>query len=253
MRIFTLRKVLLFGIALLLLQACRKDDAAMMALPALPNQSFVEEFDTADAAYMRGWRYINVSVPKGTGFWTQGMFNDPLVTGLPAPIPFNAYSSKGSYVGFIGADFTSTLGGPGIISNWVVSPVVTMQNGDKIQFYTRGVLYFDPFVGDSTDYANRLQVRMSTANESLNVGSGNSPGDFKTALLDINPDYKEATIPLYDPASYPIRWTKFEATVGGLNGPTKGRFAFRYYLENGGFPGLGSGVGIDSVAYIGKK
>ena len=223
-----------------------------MAMPGTPDQSFVEEFDTADAAYMRGWRYINVSEPKGTGFWTQGMFNDPLVTGLPTPIPFNAHSSRGSYVGFIGADYTSTLGGPGTISNWVVSPVITMQNGDRILFYTRGVLYFDIFLNDSTDYANRLQVRMSTENESLNVGSGNSTGDFKYALLDINPDYREAIFQNYDPLSYPIRWTKFEAKVGGLNGPTKGRIAFRYYVEDGGFPGLGSGVGLDSVAYIGK-
>jgi hypothetical protein len=37
-----------------------------------------------------------------------------------------------------------------------------------------------------------------------------------------------------------------------LNGVTKGRFAFRYYLEGAGSAGFGSGVAVDSVAYIGK-
>lgn len=255
MRNSTLRKILLFsGIAVLSLQACRKDDEAMMALPAVPDQSFVEEFDTTASAYNRGWRYINASNPMGTGFWTQGMFNDPLVTGLPAPIPFHAYSSKGSYVGFIGTDFTSTSAAAGIISNWMVSPVVTMQNGDKIQFYTRATIY-SLGGGDSTDYSNRLQVKMNSKNEGTNVGSGNDAGDFTITLLDINREYFAAhTLPaLFDPEAYPIRWTKFEAKIGGLNGPTKGRFAFRYYVEGGGSNGLGSGVAIDSVAYIGKK
>jgi hypothetical protein len=232
------------------LQSCVKDDAATLAPPATKNQSFVEEFDTVAAAYDRGWRYVNVSEPKG-GSWIQAMFNNPNVTGLPTPIPFSAYSSKGTYVGFIGADFTSTTAAAGVISNWIVSPVTSMQNGDKIVFYTRTVLY--PLTGgDSTDYVNRLQVRYSPNNESLNVGSGVDVGDFKTVLLDINPFLKEAHILPYDPEAYPIRWTRFEAPVGGLNGVTKGRFAFRYFLEGAGSNGLGSGVAIDSVAYIGK-
>ena len=233
------------------LQSCVKDEAATLAPPPTKNQSFVEEFDTVTAAYDRGWRYINVSEPYGSGSWIQGMFNNPNVTGLPTPIPFPAYSSKGTYVGFIGADFTSTSAAAGVISNWIVSPVTSMQNGDKIVFYTRTVLY--PLTGgDSTDYTNRLQVRYSSSNESLNVGSGVDVGDFKTILLDINPFLKEAHITPYNPEAYPIRWTRFEAPVGGLNGVVKGRFAFRYFLEGAGSNGLGSGVAIDSVAYIGK-
>ena len=251
MRNSTLRKVLLFSvITIFTLQACRKDDAAMMTPPATPDYSFVEEFDTLEAAYDRGWRYINVSDPMGVnGSWTQGLFSNPVITGLP-PIPFAAHSSKGSYVGYIGAWYFSTSAAAGIISNWVVSPVVTMQNGDKIQFYTRAVLY--PLGGgDSTDYANRLQLRMNTNNEGTNVGSGADPGDFTTGLIDINDTYIEAQLSVYDPHAYPIRWTKFEATIGGLNGPTKGRFGFRYFVEGGGSNGLASAVAIDSVAYIG--
>ena len=249
----TLRRLLwLFAFLPFLIEACVKDSTASLKPPPLPDQSFVEEFDTVTAAYDRGWRYINVSDPKGTGIWVQAMFNNPAITGLPSPIPFPAYSSHGTYVGFIGADFTSTSAAAGIISNWIVSPVTSMQNGDKIIFYTRTVLY-DLGNGDSTDFANRLQVRISASGESTNVGSGDDPGDFTSSLLDINPFSKEAHTLVYVPDAYPIRWTRFEATIGGLNGITKGRFAFRYYLEGAGSNGLGSGVAIDSVAYIGKR
>jgi hypothetical protein len=255
MRNSTLRRVLLFtGLAMVGFQACRKDDPAMMAMPEVPDQSFVEEFDTTASAYSRGWIPINTSLPKGRSVWVQGLFNDPNVTGLPYPIPFGPHSSKGSYPGFIGADYLSTSAAAGIISNWLVSPVVTMQNGDKIIFYTRTAVY-NLGGGDSTDFANRLQVRMSPADESLNVGNGDATGDFKFTLLDINPSYLEAhtSAALYDPNAYPIRWTRFEAQVGGLNGPTKGRFAFRYYTEEAGSNGRGSAVAVDSVAYVGKR
>lgn len=253
MRNSTLRKVLLFsGLTILTLQACRKDDAAMMTPPSIASESFVEEFDSIEAAYDRGWRFINVSDPLGDGPWVQGMLSDPLQTGLPTPIPFNAHSSRGTNIGFIGCYYYSTSAAAGIISNWAISPVVSMQNGDKIQFYTRAVLY-SLGGGDSTDWVNRLQVRANFNNTSLNVGDGLDPGDFTTPLLDINPQYREALISAYDPQAYPIRWTKFEAIIGGLNGPTKGRFAFRYFVQGGGSNGLGSGVGIDSVAYIGRK
>lgn len=254
MRNFTLRKVLLFSVvAVLALQACRKDDEAMMAMPGVPDQSFVEEFDTTASAFARGWQPINTSVPKGQSVWVQGMFNDPNITGLPYPIPFGPFSSKGSYPGFIGVDYLSTSAAAGIISNWLVSPAITMQNGDKIIFYTRTALYRLSST-DSTDFSNRLQVRMNKNNDGVNVGKGNDVGDFNTALLDINPEYLEAhTNPaLFDPKAYPVRWTRFEAKVGGLNGPTKGRFAFRYYVEGGGSNGLASGVAVDSVAYVGQ-
>src|SRR5438128_8837353 len=74
----TLRKFLyLLFFAPFIFESCVKDNPATLTPPATPDQSFVEEFDTVTAAYDRGWRYINVSNPKGTGFWTQAMFNNP--------------------------------------------------------------------------------------------------------------------------------------------------------------------------------
>lgn len=232
--------------------SCKDDSYLAAALPP-PDASFTEEFDTITAAYARGWRYINVSDPKGTGFWTQGLFNDPNVTGFPAIIPFAAWSSKGGYPGFIGADYTSTSAQAGVISTWVVSPVTLMKNADKIVFYTRGLIL--PTATDSTDFANRLQVCVSAQAESVNTGLGSDPGDFTNVILDINPFYKfyHSSPALYDPTAYPAKWTRFEATVSGLNGPVKGRFAFRYYVEGGGSNGLGTAIGIDSVAYISSR
>jgi hypothetical protein len=254
MRKFTLKSFLLpISLVAVILLSC-KDDSYLTVAPPPPDASFTEEFDTVSAAYTRGWRYYNVSDPKGDGFWAQGLFNNPSITGFPAAIPFPAYSSKGSYVGFIGADYTTTSAAAGIISDWVVSPVTLMKNGDKIVFYTRTVI-LDLGTGDSTDFGNRLQVRVSSNGENLNVGNGEDPGDFTDVVLDINPFYKfyHTDISLFDPTAYPAKWTRFEATVGGLNGPVRGRFAFRYFVEGGGSNGLGTAVAIDSVAYTSSR
>lgn len=268
MRNFTLGKLLLsVGVIVSILASC-KDDSNLTVAPSPPDVSFVEEFDTVTAAYGRGWRYINVSSPKDIGFWTQGAFNNPALTGFPSPIPFVPYSSKGTYAGFIGTDYTSTS--LGVISNWVVSPVTLMKNGDKIVFYTRGLIIPYSYGTDSTDFGNRLQVCYSSNGESLNVGSGTDAGDF-APILDINPFYKEYhTAPdpfpapadnytwtiLRDPQAFPVNWTRFEAKVSGLNGLIKGRFAFRYFVENAGSGPLGTrstAVGLDSVAFISAR
>ena len=228
-----------FGLTFFL-QSCRNDEY-LAAPPAVPNQSFSEEFDTVSSALARGWQLSNASDPKGGGVWQQGGSVNPW---------FSPYSSSGTYAGFIGADYTSTTADQGIISNWLVSPPVIMQNGDKIVFYTRGWV-LPASATDSTDYANRLQVCINTAGTDVTTGKGLDAGNFKTVLLDINPKYIEYhTDPsLYSPQAYPGNWTRFEAMVFGLNGPTKGRFAFRYLVENGGYNGLGTGVAIDKVTY----
>ena|SRR6185369_7189831 len=242
------KSTLFFPIALVLtsiflLQSC-KDDSFLITKPPVADQTFTEEFDTATQAINRGWHFINTSDPIGPGVWQQG-------GGVPPW--WNAYSSNGSYAGFIGADYTSVTGGPGTISNWLVSPVVTMQNGDKITFYTRALVAWSGVGTDSTDYGNRLQVLINPYNETLNVGNGDDPGDFKTKLLDINPTYLYYhTDPAqYTPLAYPSSWTKFTATVYGLNGPVKGRFAFRYFVEDAGLCAIcnGNGIGIDKVTY----
>lgn len=269
MRNFTLGKLLLSLVVIgVTLVACQKDDPASLIPPPVPDQSFVEEFDTVASAFKKGWVPINNSNPKGSGIWAQG--------GGPQPI-FAPYSSKGSFAGFIAADYLSTSGTDDVISNWLISPVITMQNGDKISFYTRTQLLPNAFTaGDSTDYGNNLELCINLKNEGTNVGVANNPasssynqatdrGDFDL-LLTINPpkrydaanDYWEyrwahSNAALFEPLSFPAKWTRFEATIGGLTAPRKGRFAFRYYTLDAGSNGNGSAVGIDQVTYTSKK
>jgi len=234
---------------LTLLQSC-EDDSYLLAPPPVPDQSFVEEFDTAQSAYNRGWRFINRSDVIGRTNWQ----NPTVLTG----IPFLSYSGTGT--GYLWADYQSTSSDAGTISNWAVSPELTMQNGDKIVFYTRAQLL--SFNNDSTDFVNRMQVRLNKTT-SLNCGDGTDPGDFTVPLLDVNPFYYEflksafnnPPDPFYQQArqAYPHVWTRFEATVSGLDGPTKGRFAFRYFTEEAGGNGRGTAIAIDAVSYLSKK
>ena len=235
--------ILLTGL-MLLLQACSKDQNTESQ--PKPESSFSESFDDATEAAGKGWIFSNNSVEKGSTQWSN-----------PSLPPFNAFSSATGPGGYIWADFNSTSSAAGVISNWAVSPLITMQNGDTINFFTRAELYF--FNNDSTDFGNRLQVRMNRKNTGTNTGNGTNPGDFDVLLLDINPDYREFGYKAFlnrDPESrlaYPHRWTRFEAIVSGLDAPTDGRFAFRYFVEDGGNNGRSSSIGIDEVSYKSLK
>jgi len=249
----------------ILIISCKKDDPSRLVPPPVPDQSFVEEFDTVSAAFHRGWIPINNSNPKGSGIWTQ--------SGGPAPL-FAPYSSKGTFAGFIAADFLSTSAERGVISNWLLSPLVFMKNGDRITFYTRTALYLVNG-GDSTDFGNNLEVCINRKNESTNVGIARDPrdaqynpvtdrGDFDL-LLSINPPgydttnklfiYRNAhTLPdLYDPLAFPLRWTKFIVTINGITKSHKGRFAFRYYTLDAGSNGNATAVAIDQVTFTSSK
>ena len=220
----------------LLLIACQKDVDV-----AIPDQSFVEEFGNYEDAIDSGWVFINGSVPANDNRrWQEGSLSGSIT----------AYSPKGSFNNFISANYESTSAGQGIISNWAISPTVTLQNGDKIIFYTRALVY--PERDFYRDFVNRLQLRLNTRNNGTDVGSGTSVGSFDVLLLDINPEYEEYNS---DPeefvaTAYPSEWTRFEATIAGLAKPIDGRFAFRYLLEEGGEQANGSEVAIDSVAYV---
>lgn len=236
--------LLFLSLPVVFLQSC-KDDSFLVTPPPVADQSFVEEFDTVQNAYNRGWRFVNRSADIGVTNWQQGPIS------ISGSISITAYSSKGTNLGFISSDYEATAGAAETISNWAVSPSIMMQNGDRIIFYTRCLLIAVPNSGgDATDYANRLQVRINPVNEGLNVGYAEDPGDFTKSLLDINPFYIEYHLLAPDPTAYPPDWTRFEAKVFGLNKSGKGRFAFRYFVEGAGSNGRASEIAIDSVAYV---
>lgn len=267
MRKSTLLTLLSFGISsLLLLNSC-KDDSYLSVAPPVPDQSFSEEFDSLASAKARGWVLKNRSVPVGrnldqAGLFTQNVYGQwhqpqttldyPIFSVLGTPKSdiqfFPAYSSRGTNLGYLFDTYFSCYTEEvapftGVISDWVISPVVTMQDGDKITFYSRAAINTDDI-----DYIDRMQVRINTTDDGTDCGLGTNPGNFTTVLLDINAFY--AARP--DPNGYPDTWTKFVATVSGLNGKTaRGRFAFRYFVEGGGTqdPEGGFGVALDKVSY----
>jgi hypothetical protein len=177
--------------------------------------------DFADINNLPGWFRQNNSVPVGLTNWFQGNS-----TVFPA--------QAGAPTAYIGANFNNTTGA-NTISNWLLTPPVMLSNGSTLTFWTRKIASIFP---------DRLQVRMSTAGTSTNVGTGPTGiGDFTDLLLDINPTYQP------DPA-YPVVWTQFTITISNVPTPTQGRLAFRYFVENGGPNGANSDyIGIDSVVY----
>lgn len=167
-----------------------------------------------------GWNMQNLSSPIGTvPNWVFGAtVLSPAQSGTA-----NSYA-LGNF---------NNVAGNNTISNWLISPPATMQNGDVVSFWSRTVA--GPLFPD------RLEVRLSTNGTSTNVGNTNtSVGDFTTLLLTINPNLTTS--------GYPSTWTNFTATISGLPGPTQGRIAFRYYVTGGGPSGANSdNVGVDNV------
>lgn len=185
--------------------------------------NLIDEGFTTVAPLPTGWASQNLSSPLGTTGWFQG--NTAVFPAQSGP--------ANSYIAANWQNTTTT--GVGTISNWLFTPNITMKNGDVFRFWTRTV--------SPSTFPDRLQVRMSTNGASVNAGStATSVGDFTTLLLDINPTYTTT--------GYPTAWTQYSITISGLPGPTSGRLAFRYFVENGGGAGANSDyIGIDNVVY----
>jgi hypothetical protein len=190
--------------------------------PTSTDCPLTEGFDNVTTLSSAGWAATNNSSPLGTTGWFQGNNTFP--------------SQSGAANSYIAADFNNTTNS-NTISDWLMSPAVSLQNGTQLTFYTRTV--------DDPQFPDRLQVRMSLNGASTNVGStSTSVGDFTTLLLDINPTYTTT--------DYPSAWTQFTVTLSGISTPTTGRLAFRYFVESGGPAGDNSDyIGIDSVQICG--
>ncbi|MBP9663592.1 MAG: choice-of-anchor J domain-containing protein, partial [Pyrinomonadaceae bacterium] len=191
--------------------------------PSCTPTLITEGFDTITANVPgAGWFAQNNSAPVGSTTWFQGN---------SAVFP----SHTGAPTSYIGGNFNSTAGA-GTISTWLLTPQVTLQNGAQMTFWTRST---------GSSFPDRLQVRMSTAGASTNVGTlATDVGDFTALMLDINPTYQTGA------GGYPAVWTQQTITVTGVPVPTQGRFAFRYFVENGGPSGANSDyIGIDTFEY----
>lgn len=241
-----LREYILVSVSLaglvLLINACKKE---LGPAAAPPNYSWVEQFDTLSNARDRGWVVINNSRPIGTDSWIQGQY------GIDDKGKLLGYAAA-SYA-YSGQDFavcTFNAGdGNATLSAWLISQPTIMKNGDQVEFYTRTL-------ENPASFPDRMQVRLNPTNSGINVGSGrlsdttiaSKVGDFTQLLLDINPSLAASGV-----GSYPGNWTKYTITLSGLPAPVERRFAFRYFVTDGGTAGTNSqGVAVDSVAFISK-
>ena len=218
---------IILGVTLLcfLQVACSKDDDNPAPKPPEPtDQSFSTSFESMDELTSQGWIFRNLSDEAGEG-WS-----------IQSSTPFGGETAyDGNNLLF--NNYAASNGFSGIISDWLISPKIYFQNGDKISFYTLSN-------GSNDGYADRLQLRLNVFNTSDSIGEfSDEVGNFTSPLLDINATYKVSP-----PGDYPTTWTKYEATITGLNQPDSGRFALRYFVElNGG--ANGDEIAVDKLEF----
>jgi hypothetical protein len=160
---------------------------------------FSENFDNVAGLGALGWLQTNNSTPAGESGWFQGN------TGV-----FGAQA--GAADSYIAADYLNAgLGGN--VDNWLISPLVTLNYGDMVSFFTRtnGAV-----PGDSLD--------LLFSNGSTNLA------DFSSVL----------SIP---DTSYPTDWMQLSYTYTGASANL--RLAFRYRVTD--TSANGDYIGIDSL------
>ncbi len=217
-----------------------KKTLLLLVLPFLgiSQNQFSFGFDGTTAAMISaGWQQTNQSSPAGASTWSNASFTLPLASaifgsGNTTTLPMGQAGGNNS---FALVNFNSTTGA-GTISNWLITPDITVQNGDIVTFYSR------KGTDGTTDFPDRLELRMSSGATVLPSGGSAGVGSFTTVCLTINPALAAGFV-------YPKTWTQYSYTVSGLSGLTPVKFAFRYYVTNGGPSGANSDIiGIDTFS-----
>lgn len=168
-------------------------------------------FDDVTGLSAAGWTFINNSnTPLGT-LWQQGNSG-------------NFGSLSGAPDSYASANFLGTGQFDGAISNWLITPVLTLDSSSIVSFFVR-------VAGEG--FLDRLEVRMSTNGASGNVGSGPmGVGDFTMVLGSFQ-------------SSADGGWLAQNYAVASLVAPTNVRLAFRYMVDD--VSSNGNFLGIDSL------
>lgn len=163
-----------------------------------------------------GWTITNQSNPVGTATWFRG--NTAALTSYNGPAD-----------GYIGVNYQSGAGVSNL-SNWLMTPSRTVQNGDEVSFYTRV---------PGSQYPDRMELRMSTSGDSsVNPSGSTGLGSFTTLCASVN---QNLTV-----GGYPTTWTKITYVVTGLSGQVACKFALRYNVTGGGTGNNSDYVGVDA-------
>src|SRR5271165_2691134 len=197
--------------------------------------SLTEGFDDSPSTLQsNGWVFINNSNPASPvttppagsiNFWAPGS--------LSTGIPMGEMGGTTSYidVGFESGD--SSVPGA-IVSNWLITPLLTLEDGATFSFFTQET-------PTNTTLANDLQAWVSPNGSGTDVGStGAVPGgDFTIKAVEVNPTFSLT--------GYPTAWQEYTFTITGLTGSTTGRIGFRYYLSDDFTQG--TNIGIDTFTF----
>ena len=179
-----------------------------------------EFFDAFIILHTDGWRMTNNSSPPGSATWGPG-----------SNFIFNAHAGLANS-SYILNDFNAA--GPASAPS---SATGSSARGAAGKWHR--ILVFHPHHGID-QFRRPPQVRMSTAGPSIDVGGTDA------SVGDLPPCFRYQFGPGVRRLS--LNWQQFTATVTGLGAPTTGRFAFRYFVIDGGPAGSDSNlIGIDLV------
>ncbi len=211
---------------------------------------------TATMTSTDGWARTNQStLPSATTLWSVANYtsfvvdtgavppvnpspfqNQEYVTGETCPIPNGQDGTENTFALVNFTSTTSTAATGATISNWLISPTMSVQNGDIVTFYSR------KGTSGTSDYPDRLELRMSTAAAVTNPTGTTGVGSFSTLCVSVNPTLAQGFV-------YPKTWTQYSYTVSGLTGLTPVNFGFRYFVTNAGSNGANSDIiGIDTFS-----
>lgn len=208
---------------------------------------------TATMTSTDGWSRVNQStLPSTTALWSTASYtavtvsatvsatpfqNQVYAVGAVCPIPNGQDGTANSFALVNFASTTSTAATGATISNWLFTPSINVQNGDVVTFWTR------KGTSGTTDYPDRLELRMSSAATTVVPSSGPTDiGSFSTLCVSVNPNLATGFI-------YSNSWTQYSYTVSGLTAPTAVKFGFRYFVTDAGTNGSNSDIiGIDTFS-----
>ena len=207
-----------------LVNACKKDPSINPPPTDIGTAtSFTEEFENVYQLETKGWVIKDYSASPTV--WGQG--TSVLYKGIGAGFP--AYSYTASQDEYVSASVTITNKYYSV-SSWLITPVLSVKNGDKISFYTRAA--------EGGVYKERMQVLINKS-ASTEVGDKiSSVGGFTNVLFDINSAQAAG--------GYPTTWTKYEYTFSGISGKTDTRIGFRYFVPE---TASSRAIGIDQFKF----
>lgn len=194
-----------------------------------------------DTAFSTDWVRTNQSASANiTTIWNKAAYatsdtstNSIFGSGIGG-VPVGQVGGANS---FALVNYSSTTGS-GTISNWLISPLVNVKDGDVVSFYSR------KGTDGTMDYPDRLELRYSTAATTVVPSTGSTDvGSFTTLGVTINSALAAGFV-------YPKTWTQYNFTITGVgNTPIPIKFGFRYFVTNGGTTGLNSDIiGIDTFS-----